>query len=507
MKKKPFPFYPFLFAAFPVIALFSYNRFEIQFFLIFRPLIVAILFSAAIYGLFFLIFKKDTYKAAIISGVSMLLFFSYGHIFNLITSSPTLSALLGHHRVLVSVYVLLWVATLVLTIFRPIKPNFTRFLNYFSIILVVLPIVQTGWFYINETITHNRLKHHPVEASVSESGLNYQPDVYYIVLDTFARPDALEEDYDIDLSGFVDEIEAMGFYYASESQSNYGETFTSLSTSLNMVLIKDYTSEHNIKPNSTDYQDLLTHSEVRSRFESMGYQTIAFSTGYRWSEWTDADIYNQIVSFNPLGAMTPFERLIYKNTILYPFRGYYLKVFPLPTSQDYGYVGAIYSLHIKTQLNVLDTLPEIPLNTKPTFTFAHVLIPHVPYVFAADGSLLQDPGYFSGERASAVSEVYELDGYTNQVEFISSRIAEIAQQILEESPNPPIIIIQGDHGWKGDNRHKILNLYYFPDQNYSDLYPTITPVNSFRIIFDRFYGMDFPLVEDKIIIQEDYLSE
>ncbi len=504
MKKKPFPFYPFLFAAFPVIALFSYNRFEIQFSLIFRPLIIAILFGTLVYAIFFFIFKKNNAKAAFISGVSILLFFSYGHIYNLIASSPALSGPIGHHWFLVPVYVLIWAAALILTILRPIKSNFTRLLNYFSIILVVLPILQTGWFYVNETITHNRMKNNPIEAAVSDTGLNYQPDVYYIVLDTFARPDALEEDYGIDLSGFVDEMEAMGFYYASESQSNYGETFTSISSSLNMDLISDYTAEHGIDLGSAEYQDLLIHSKVRSLFENMGYQTIAFSTGYRWSEWSDADIYNQIVSTDPLGALTPFEILVYKSTFIYPFRGYYLKYFPLPTTPDYGYVGAIHSLHIETQLNVLNTLPEIPLNTNPTFTFAHVLIPHVPYVFAADGTLLQDPGYFSGERASAVNDSYELDGYKNQVEFISSRIAEIAQQILERSPNPPIIIIQGDHGWKGDNRHKILDLYYFPDENYGDLYPTITPINSFRVVFDRFYGMDLPLVEDKIVQQDDY---
>ena len=32
----------------------------------------------------------------------------------------------------------------------------------------------------------------------------------------------------------------------------------------------------------------------------------------------------------------------------------------------------------------------------------------------------------------------------------------------------------------------ILNVYYFPDGAYHMLYDTITPVNSFRILFNKF---------------------
>ncbi|MBG0787099.1 MAG: hypothetical protein H0S79_18545, partial [Anaerolineaceae bacterium] len=169
--------------------------------------------------------------------------------------------------------------------------------------------------------------------------------------------------------------------------------------------------------------------------------------------------------------------------------------------------GVYHSLHIETQYNILDTLPKIALNANPTFTFAHVLIPHVPFVFGADGILLQDPGYYTGEMAGAVDDFYAQDGYTNQVEFISQAIAQIAQEIIDNSENPPIIIIQGDHGWKGGNRHQILNLYYFPGEDYTNLYPAITPVNSFRVVLDQFFGYDLPLVADEIITQETYLSD
>jgi hypothetical protein len=42
-----------------------------------------------------------------------------------------------------------------------------------------------------------------------------------------------------------------------------------------------------------------------------------------------------------------------------------------------------------------------------------------------------------------------------------------------------------------------LNAYYFPDQDYRALYPSITPVNSFRVVFNQYFDADVELLEDK----------
>ena len=82
-----------------------------------------------------------------------------------------------------------------------------------------------------------------LHGTVEDSQLDYSPDVYYIILDMYARPDTLLEDYGLDMSDFIGSLEELGFYYAEESQCNYGETFTSLSTSLHMQLIGELTAE------------------------------------------------------------------------------------------------------------------------------------------------------------------------------------------------------------------------------------------------------------------------
>lgn len=496
MDKKPFPFFHFLVAAFPVLALMAYNRFETRLSVVFRPLLVCLFFSLVLYSVFFLIYRRRLPKAAIMTGTTLILFFSYGHLYNLLESA----GLTIRHRYVVLIFGLIWIGVAILIFRCNIKAEFIKLLNISSIILVAMPIIQLGWFYVGEAIASNRLNQAQTNGSEASATQDETPDVYYIILDMYARPDALLEQYDIDVTDFVNEMESLEFYYASESQSNYDETFTSLSTSLNLQLIGEYVQENGIETGSATYQDLLIHSETRLIFESMDYQIIAFSTGYRWSELSDADIYYETKSTNPLSGLSSFETLLFKSTIVYPFRGYVYALIPDTDVEGESALSA-QSLHIEVQRNVLELLPQIAENKNPTFTFAHILIPHAPFVFDEDGSILQDPGYYSGEKSGAINDFYELDGYTRQVKFISAQILAIAEQILEESDSPPIIVIQADHGWKRDNRQEILNMYYFPDQDYEALYPSITPVNTFRVIFRQYFNLDYELVEDRIVIQ------
>ena len=84
-------------------------------------------------------------------------------------------------------------------------------------------------------------------------------------------------------------------------------------------------------------------------------------------------------------------------------------------------------------------------------------------------------------------------------------------KILANSPEPPVIILQSDHGSgsrldtesieKSDlhERMSILNAYYLPGHTGPDvgLYQTITPVNSFRVVFNTYLGAKLPLLPDR----------
>ena len=84
-------------------------------------------------------------------------------------------------------------------------------------------------------------------------------------------------------------------------------------------------------------------------------------------------------------------------------------------------------------------------------------------------------------------------------------------RLLVRSTEPAIIIVQADHGpdaemdpnWRINNtnlseRMSIFNAYYFNDQDYSTLYEGITPVNTFRVVLNKYFGAGLELLVDRV---------
>ena len=151
--------------------------------------------------------------------------------------------------------------------------------------------------------------------------------------------------------------------------------------------------------------------------------------------------------------------------------------------------------HIISTLFILDHLLDVPAIAGPKFTYVHLFIPHAPFVFGPDGGIMTDPGFYGGDRGGATNEAYQNQGYVNQVQYIDKRMIPILQSIISKSKNPPIIVMLGDHGLEDNNRKTDLLAYYLP-KGYGKLYPSISPVNSFRLIFDEYFGANYPMLPD-----------
>ncbi len=111
--------------------------------------------------------------------------------------------------------------------------------------------------------------------------------------------------------------------------------------------------------------------------------------------------------------------------------------------------------------------------------------------------------------------------YLKQLQFASTRTLETVEKIVNRSSNPPVIIIQSDHGsattlghpgkWTRPppiegvkERMYILYAYYAPlAEEY--FYDSITPVNTFPILFNTYFGADFELLPDKSYFNDDKL--
>jgi hypothetical protein len=220
---------------------------------------------------------------------------------------------------------------------------------------------------------------------------------------------------------------------------------------------------------------------VRQYLVSLGYEVVAFATNYPFTEWNDADYYYA----PPPQGMNDFEILLARTT------AWRIPMDLTPRSEDEERNTDWYRRRTEYALQYLKRdVPDLP---SPKFVFAHLVIPHHPFVFGPNGEKME-------ADALNILDFSEYgEGYRNQVVYINKQMVELVDILLASSSHPPIIIIQGDHGPSDfgviERRMRILNAYHLPGGP-EGLYPNITPVNSFRFILARYFGQNFGMLED-----------
>ena len=475
------PLYPLFFAAYPALALVGININEVEPTVLWRPLIVLIL-SAGILLITLRLIIRDWHRSAILLSVFIFLFFTYGHVYFYLKKIDVAGVILGRHRFMVP----LWLgigALVVWWVMRKLRnpQAFTPVLNLVSAFLLIYPSFQI----ISYSVKRNETETAAFEAAQAKGAtlpLGYAPDIYYIILDAYGRADVLNEMFGYDNTPFLKSLEAKGFYVAQCSQSNYGQTMLSLTSSLNFNYLDSLTSSLTANTDTrAPLRALGQYNNVRKFLAAQGYNIVSFATNFPVSEWRDA---NYFLSPPPQG-MSDFESML-AQTSLWRVPMDMVDEPPERVSAEWYRRRTLFALG---QLE--KTVPDIP---SPKFVFAHLVIPHHPFVFGPNGEELN-----SIEAGVPPFEEYKVK-YPDQVTYINKRILAIVDLILKNSPKPPIIMIQGDHGPAPfdviPRRMKNLSTYYFPD-NTEGLYPTITPVNTFRLIFNKYFGQNYPLLEDR----------
>jgi hypothetical protein len=517
------PWFYILFTIYPLLFLWTTNVSEIYASAVIRPLLFTLVGSGVLYAILYARFR-DIGKAALVGTLILLAFFSYGHVYYEARAVPALQGL-SHHSTLIPLYVVLFGFGIWWVSFRAKNlKNLNKPLNIVSLLLIGVSILQLVFFYVKTFDTTHQLVSFESNLKVP-ANRNDLPDVYYIILDKYMRADALQQDLGFDNRPFIDELNKLGFYVARCSRSNYPTTRASMASALNMEYISNMPGVSAVEENSLFA--IIKNNVVRRQLEGIGYKTVAFRTDYPWLNFEDADVFlglnHSTINFQEL---YPFEAM-YNNTtaaIVWDAAVIKLKIgqyFKKNSSdQETGATNLSGSglfnqikmqNHVNTQLFTLDKLPEVPAIVGPKFVYVHLMIPHGPYVFGPNGEILTDPGFYGGAWGAAVNAEYRRRGYIYGVQFINKRILPILQTIINKSKKPPIIVLQGDHGLEDNNRYTNLNAYYLPN-GYKDLYEFITPVNSFRLIFDEYFGADYPLLQDvtytsDIILEDETYSD
>ncbi len=484
---KPPIIHPLLLAVFPILALYSQNMDKLTF----SDTFVTLALSPGITLLVLLILWlkfRNAKKIGVIVSIYLILFFSYG----LIVEPMEGWGMLFANRLMLA----LWTIFLVIAVYVVVRTrrdlhNMTVILNSMAVCLVVIPLIYIVIHEIGRpslSPTHEPL----IIASDSKENENL-PDIYYIILDGYGSSNNLDRYFGFDNSEFTQSLSDRGFFVATESKSNYRTTIHSITSSLNMEYINYLADE--LGEHTTDERPLwqmCQNHKVWQYLKTKGYKYVHLESYWKL---TGRNAYADI-SFLAFPA-NEFTRLVVQTT--------WLRAIPDITDIIFGLSVGNRQMHWKcamTQFEHLDNVTEMNDIKRPIFVFVHVVIPHRPFVFEQDG------GFITIETESSRSEG---ENYINQLTFCNNRILKIIDNILSESAVPPVIILQADHGPKFvglsdygslsindqiEINFGILNAYYLPGDRAALLYDSITPVNTFRLIFNTYFGEDYELLSD-----------
>lgn len=174
---------------------------------------------------------------------------------------------------------------------------------------------------------------------------------------------------------------------------------------------------------------------------------------------------------------------------------------------------SVYDVHREMVYNAFELGKAIASVEEPTFTYVHILPPHPPFIWDEFGNPHTPKKFNFGRWADGDhfkhGELKYNYGYTNAVSKVDELTLDLVRDIIQNSSGPPIIIVQSDHGsgsglwWEQpelsdlEDRFAILNAYYLPNVDTNDLPKDVTPVNTFRYVFDKYFDTEYSMLENK----------
>jgi len=316
-----FPFHPFFLAIFPILFLYSHNIKELFINSTFLPLTVIIVLTSFL-TIVLKIFMKDFKKVAAFVSLLLVLFFSYGHILNLMKNFEL--NFLGHSidpniLVFYSWVVLFAVGGYLVARSQKNLTFVTIFLNVVSIALVSISLVNILVF----SLKVGRLPFSPSiaaqESKDSTSGpiqKRDRPDIYYLILDRYAAASVLKHDFDFDNFAFINFLEENGFYVAGEAHANYPKTFLSLASSLNMWYLGELSQKYADSSDWAVVYPQIHNNKVINFLRSQGYQIIHF--GDWWEPTRINKFADRNFNYYGTGITDEFANKLLETTFIYP---------------------------------------------------------------------------------------------------------------------------------------------------------------------------------------------
>jgi hypothetical protein len=486
-------FAPIVFALLPVayIVFKDYSLLSISdaaFYLALMPALSLVMFG------FFYAFSRNSASAGFLTVVTIWAFLSFGVISKILKSSGFL--IFEDNSQLASILLISFLWFILFLYGLKKTKSAAALLGWFDFtakLIVFIFLGFVGFEFADEP--EDTPKIGPQIPAVLGREAN-SSNIYYIMLEGFGRLDVLRDGFGVYTQDFEARLKELGFFIAGNSRANYLDTLSSLASSLNMDYINKIVEQES--KSSTAKKPLrlvVQNSTVLSALKSRGYKIISLSTGRSDADLVSADIRE--------GGSLLSEDILEFVLLNSPID------FFIETFKWYRWE---YDNHRSLINGAFDAIPRHLSEKGPKFVFAHIMAPEPPFVFNAKGKPLNN------KRRMKIVDGSEYGGskldyqkkYAAQVTYIMNRLLPMLDMLAHEDPFATIVI-QGDHGsglqfhWNsatlGDpnERAAIFNAYRLGGVSNKEagLDHDISPVNSFRVIFNATFGFNLPILPNR----------
>jgi len=307
----------------------------------------------------------------------------------------------------------------------------------------------------------------PKDSTIRDSD---KPNVYYLLFDRYASSETLQKDYSYDNGTFMSFLDEQGFVSRQQAYANYPFTQQSISSTLSMDYLSDLESKYKDDAGTFQtafpYRTIINDPPVAETFKQNGYTYNQVSS---WWDFTRAGVKadedpTKSFRLRILGLtfwLTDLQRDIFHRSALSPI---------LQKGITFGSTTIIKydqdrnpAQNFHAQIDAIETIAkDSKSQDKPQFTFAHILSPHDPYIFKADGTTAD----YNGDRTD--QDIDEYTKYTNQLTYANTQIEQAIATIRKEDPQA-VVIFQPDEGpYPKEFRGTLSEGHYFDPKNLSD---------------------------------------
>ncbi len=436
-----------------------------------------LLLSGAVY---YLILKsiKDSIKAGLVFAVLFIPFAFFAIIHDILFTNSFLTDIIFKPNLILLITLFLLTATLTFLIIKTVRSlkSITKFLNIFLFAFLLMNIIKFVGSY-DRFPEKSAMPGYTADSTNLKTGnqkLNGR-DIFILVFDSYTSFNALQKYWNYDNIGLKNALEKNNFIISENGRINYNYTTLSISSMLNMEYLDS------VKINSQTRKIISTSFKL---IKENRVTTILKKYNYKIFNISPFDLADSPKSYDP-----DFFRNEPKDIFNF--------------FMDKTAVGVLLNrANLKKfdeiNLSSIERTKKIIINESgPKFVFAHFMLPHDPFYFDRNGNIIPE-----SERQGR-SAKFNKQNYLEQLIFTNSKINEIVDLIFSKSKIAPIIILQGDHGYRflrdmpdaKKESHSILFAAHFPEIELNYSIETITGVNLFRYIFNNYLGTDMPLLE------------